>query len=155
MKKFVIFMFFNLFFSNSYGGVLDSLNSMLKGETEITMKCRGTLSISNTRGVINSVPTSSTIKLTVVSDSKSLTKKISLISIDGKSYQVCKQDNTKVVFLENCSKDGPQTSYGEGGSNNFTNHFNFNKSDSSLTMNTIYRNGDQFISDKESSMKCE
>jgi hypothetical protein len=155
MKKIYLFCILSFLITKSYGGIFDSLSSMLSGESEIKMNCSGTLSISNPGGVINSVPVNSSLRLVVTSEGKSLNKKVNSLSVDGKVYQICKQDNIQLDFLESCSKEGRQPFTGEGGSNNYTNHFSFNKVQNSLKMDSIFRSGYMFVSDKSYSLSCQ
>jgi len=125
------------------------------GQTQLVMSCDGLLSISNQSGLINSVPNKTKITLSVQSESNTLTKVIQSLSINGKKYQICQQDSKEVKFLDDCSKTDPIPEVGSDGSNNFTNHFSFDKITNTLTMNTIYRSGHMFVSDKTYSLKCE
>ena len=125
------------------------------GQNELKMSCEGLLSISNQGGLTNSVPNKTIINLSVQSENNSLTKVINSLSIEGKKYQICKQDAREVIFLEDCSKTDPIPGVGNDGSNNFTNHFSYDKINNLLTMNTIYRSGYMFVSDKTYSLKCE
>jgi hypothetical protein len=104
--------------------------------------------------VINSVPNKTNMSLLVQSNNNSLNKFIKSMSIDGKKYQICKQDDREVTFLDDCNKSDPITEVGTDGSNNFTNHFTYDKGTSVLTMTTIYRSGYMFVSDKTYSLKC-